>query len=99
MAGRRTLKHRSLAQYPWLYVREDNGIYYVKHPITGKQASLETTDRSLAIRRWAILQEIWERDRNQYDLNEVAQKLSSPSPTICVDGGSRSSDTGTRTAR
>lgn len=80
MAGRRTLKHRSLAQYPWLYVREDTGIYYVKHPITGRQASLETTDRSLAIRRWAILQEIWERDRNQYDLNEVAQKLATTSP-------------------
>src|SRR5690606_28319122 len=79
MARRRTLKHRSLAQYPGLYIREDNGVYYVRHPITRIQASLETTNRSLAIRRWAMLQQIWEQDRNQYDVNEVAIKLSTTS--------------------
>ena len=79
MARRRTLKHRSLAQYPGLYIREDNGVYYVRHPITRIQASLETTNRSLAIRRWAMLQQIWEQDRNQYDVNEGAIKLSTTS--------------------
>ncbi|MDX1558295.1 MAG: hypothetical protein R3193_05275 [Marinobacter sp.] len=79
MAGRRTLKHRSLAQYPWLYLRKDNGVYYVVNPDTRRQISLKTTDRSKAITRWAGLLRIWEQERGEYDLDEAAQKLSTTS--------------------
>lgn len=79
LAGRRTLKHRSLAQYPWLYLRKDNGVYYVVNPDTRRQISLKTTDRSKAITRWAGLLRIWEQERGEYDLDEAAQKLSTTS--------------------
>lgn len=79
LAGRRTLKHRSLAQYPWLYLRKDNGVYYVVNPYTRRQISLKTTDRSKAITRWAGLLRIWEQERGEYDLDEAAKKLSTTS--------------------
>lgn len=67
--------HEWLKQYPGLYLKP-HGTFYVRHPITGKKASLETKDRSIAIRRWSLLAERWERERADWQTQALADKLN-----------------------
>ena len=67
--------HEWLSQYPGLYLKP-NGTFYVRHPITGKKASLETKDRTTAIRRWSLLAERWEQERTDWQTQALADKLT-----------------------
>jgi hypothetical protein len=83
---RRKPTQRWLARYPGLYIRDRDGVFYVRHPITRKQGSLQTNDRNVAIRRWAVLQQMWEQERQDFDAQGMADNLSMVNP---VDEASR----------
>ncbi|MCK0165385.1 hypothetical protein [Marinobacter sp. S6332] len=55
-------------------------MFYVRHPITRKQGSLQTDDKDLAIRRWAILNQMWEEERREFDAELMAGNLSMCDP-------------------
>jgi hypothetical protein len=63
-----------MAQYPGLYVNR-NGTYRVLHPVTKKFGSLETKDRTTAIRRWSILNERWEAEARDWKSKALADRL------------------------
>lgn len=63
-----------LTQYPGLHL-DRNGTFYVRHPITRKQGSLGTKDRAIALRRWAMLYERWEQERNDWQSEALANRL------------------------
>lgn len=61
-------------------------MFYVRHPITRKQGSLQTRDRNTAVRRWAILNQMWEGERTDFDVEIMAGNMKAARP---VDEGSR----------
>lgn len=65
-----------LAQYPGLHVN-DYGVFYVKHPVTKKKGSLQTKDRTTAIRRWTLINERWEEERSDWATKALADRLVS----------------------
>lgn len=69
-----------LDRYPGLYIRARDGMFYVRHPVTRKQGSLQTTDRHTAVRRWAILQQMWEKARTDFDAELRAGNLAVAQP-------------------
>ncbi len=75
-----------LDRYPGLYIQARDGTFYVRHPITRKQGSLQTTDKQTAIRRWSILQQMWENERTDFDAQLMAGNMSAARP---ADAGSR----------
>ena len=77
---RRKPGQRWLVQYPGLYIRDRDGTFYVRHPVTRKQGSLQTDDRNVAIRRWAMLQQMWEQERKDFDAKGMADNLSMVDP-------------------
>lgn len=68
--------HEWLEQYPGLYIN-DFGVFYVQHPITKKKGSLKTKERAVAIRRWALLNERWEKERGDWETQALADRLIS----------------------
>lgn len=71
---KRDKKNAWLEQYPGLYIRKDGG-FYVKHPTTGKQASLGTKNRAAAIRLWKVLAARWEQERGT-NVDAIEQRLN-----------------------
>lgn len=80
MGASRDRTQHGLERYPGLYRRRRDGIFYVRHPFTRKQGSLQTDDKETAIRRWAILQQIWEEERRAFDAELMAGNLSMCDP-------------------
>lgn len=75
-----------LDRYPGLYINARDGVFYVRHPVTRKQGSLQTKDRQTAIRRWAILQQMWEQQRTDFDAELMAGNMTVARP---IDEASR----------
>ncbi|MFT6550531.1 MAG: hypothetical protein ACJA1I_000559 [Zhongshania marina] len=71
----RGAKNADLAQYPGLG-RYKDGRYYVEHPTTGRQASLKTCDKQVAIRRWAAVYKAWDAERGDLVAERIATKVS-----------------------
>jgi len=69
-----------LDRYPGLYIRARDGMFYVRHPVTRKQGSLQTRDRQTAIRRWAILQQMWEQQTPHFDAQLMAGNMAAARP-------------------
>lgn len=65
-----------MSQYPGLYINE-HGVFYVRHPRTRKKASLDTKDRTTAVRRWSLLAERWEKEQADWQTQALADKLNS----------------------
>lgn len=65
-----------LEQFPGLHI-DRHGTFYVKHPVTGKQGSLRTKERTVAIRRWTLLNKRWEEERADWATNALADRLMS----------------------
>lgn len=63
-----------LNHYPGLYVTKF-GVFYVRHPITRKQASLETKDKAIAIKRWSLINKVWEAEKNDFLTDRLAARL------------------------
>ncbi len=74
MPRQRKPRQEWLKDHPGLYVT-NYGTYYVKHPVTGRQGSLETKNRTIAIRRWALLNKKWEEDRADFLTDRLANRL------------------------
>lgn len=71
----RTKQNERLLPFPGLYVN-DHGVYYVRHPITQKQASLQTKDFKSAVRMWQALNQQWTEQIFDQRASILAEKLS-----------------------
>lgn len=69
-----------LARYPGLYINSRDGVFHVRHPVTRKQGSLQTKDRQTAIRRWAMLQQVWEQSSTEFDVQRMAGTMAAARP-------------------
>ena len=68
--------HRSLESYPGLH-RYPDGRYYIRHPITGKSASLKTRKREEAIALWRELTRMWAQDISDVRQTALVDRLAS----------------------
>ncbi|GGE69924.1 hypothetical protein GCM10011533_22870 [Streptosporangium jomthongense] len=64
-----------LQDFPGLYLNE-HGVFFVVHPKTGRRSTLETKNRSMAIRRWTLIHEQWERELHNWRSEQLANRLS-----------------------
>lgn len=64
-----------MQDFPGLYVNS-HGVFFVMHPKTQKRASLDTKDRSSAIRRWTLINETWERELYQWRSDTLASRIA-----------------------
>ena len=69
-----------LERYPGLYIDARTGVFFVRHPATRKQGSLKTRERQMAVRRWAILQQMWEQTGNDFEADLLAGSLAITRP-------------------
>lgn len=69
---KRLTQNSDLKNYTGL-IRYRDGRFAVQHPLTGKQGSLKTRNFEIAVKRWAALQVIWEKETG----DQVTEKLVS----------------------
>jgi len=71
----RSPENEDLSAYPGLG-RYKDGRYFVRHPITDRQASLKTKVQSVAVRRWAALQALWMEEKQDTVAQKIAERVS-----------------------
>lgn len=71
----RISENADLIQYPGLG-RYKDGRYFVKHPVSGRQASLKTRDKQTAIKRWAAIYKAWTIESGDIVAERIASKVS-----------------------
>lgn len=64
-----------LTPYPWLG-RYKDGRYFIKHPISLRQASLKTKDHDTAIRRWGAIRAAWLADQKDLVADKIAGRVA-----------------------
>ena len=67
--------NEDLTHYPGLG-RYKDGRYFVKHPLSGRQASLKTREKQVAIRRWAAVYKAWQAEQGDHIAERIAGRIS-----------------------
>ena len=74
MAPRKRTSNPDLIDYPGLGCRSW-GVYFIKHPTTGREASLETKDSTKAKQIYAILMTKWRSEMGEQTADALLNKL------------------------
>lgn len=61
--------------YPGLSVRHD-GVYQLRHPVTGKYVGLKTKDRTIAVKAWQAFMPGWRSEKDQQKTDTLLARLN-----------------------